>query len=146
MPREFTPEQKARRAAYDKEYRKRNKEKMSEHNRRWREKNREKIDARNKSKERRFYVYQKNAKEKGRTFNLDEETFGALIDGPCFFCGESPAGGVDRFDNSVGYEVANCKSCCKWCNKAKNSGSFQTFVDKVRAIHALHGTVSNLCQ
>jgi len=54
----------------------------------------------------------------------------------CYYCGIEPkniiktrvfnngnysSNGIDRIDNSLGYELGNTVACCKICNIAKNN-------------------------
>ena len=36
--------------------------------------------------------------------------------------------GIDRKNNSTGYSVLNCVSCCKTCNFAKKNMSYKDFI------------------
>ena len=58
-------------------------------------------------------------------FDLTREEFAELISKPCVYCGAKPRyvkqrtyrsglkiTGIDRIDNSKGYTVENCVSCC----------------------------------
>jgi 5-methylcytosine-specific restriction endonuclease McrA len=86
-------------------------------------------------------TYKRNAKVAKREFTLTFEQFHALISKPCTYCGSPPVkhktigryngicptNGVDRIDNSKGYTVDNCVSCCKICNHAKNDMSVDEF-------------------
>lgn len=50
------------------------------------------------------------------------EGFLSLIHSSCFYCGKSEAGGVDRYDNDLGYDdQGNSKPCCWPCNEMKSS-------------------------
>jgi hypothetical protein len=86
--------------------------------------------------------YKRHAGARNLTFGIDRESFEKLIRRPCFYCGE-PAGnckktknckegfrhnGIDRVDNSLGYDLENCLPCCGQCNKAKRDMSQADFV------------------
>lgn len=45
--------------------------------------------------------------------------------------------GIDRKDNSLGYLLPNCVSCCVTCNFLKNMMSANQFIDHVLKI-AMH--------
>jgi len=89
-----------------------------------------------------FYSYQKNAAARKVSFLLTREQFDFLIYQPCKYCGAKPrnelfmgkrAGiflynGIDRKDNEQNYTVENCVSCCKQCNFAKRSMSYEQFL------------------
>ena len=91
--------------------------------------------------------YKKGAKERNLLFNLSKESFKTLIKGNCHYCGQPPSNvhtfcsipyvynGVDRIDNSLGYEDSNCVSCCKPCNVAKMDRSYNDFIAWIRRVH-----------
>lgn len=71
------------------------------------------------------YSYYKNrAIKKEFEFTLTIEEFNILTLTNCYLCGKSSTGdnlnGVDRIDNSKGYTLNNCLSCCATCNYLKN--------------------------
>ncbi len=92
-------------------------------------------------------IYKSNARKRGVSFDLTYTQFETLVDGECYFCGDTGGNtlrkrgynvysytGIDRVDNSVGYLPSNCVSCCSWCNRAKNNGTLSNFVDKCKKI------------
>lgn len=81
---------------------------------------------------RRFGKYGRNAKLRGYTFTLLLEEFVDLIKQPCFYCGDEgkPYNGIDRKNNSIGYEIENSVACCTMCNKMKRSFPFDEFIEK----------------
>lgn len=84
--------------------------------------------------------YLSRAKQKGLKFSLSFDEVKQLISGNCFYCGSAPFAiyrkhsqslrysGIDRRDNTRGYEIENTVSCCKWCNQAKMDRSQEDFV------------------
>jgi hypothetical protein len=78
-----------------------------------------------------FGNYKVCARNRGIEFSLNRIDFVDLIYRPCHYCGRPPSqfcrkgkailtySGVDRQDNSLGYDVHNCVPCCKQCNQAK---------------------------
>ena len=94
-----------------------------------------------------FLVYRKNAERRGYYFKLTSEEFLALTQTDCFYCGTKPSNkcvlrsgeifvfsGVDRKDNSLGYDSENCTSCCSWCNRSKNTSSEKDFIDHCKKV------------
>lgn len=75
-----------------------------------------------------YRQYKHNAKTRGLDFALPFEWFKQLILLPCMYCGSSPAGGVDRFDNARGYTVVNALPCCSTCNRFKGSLDTDVFL------------------
>ncbi len=92
--------------------------------------------------------YKKSAIRRGYIFNISIEDFDKLIDSDCFYCGalakdssnkmkDSSSknerfytyNGVDRVDNTIGYNRENCVPCCPICNMAKRELSFDLFKD-----------------
>jgi hypothetical protein len=86
--------------------------------------------------------YIKRAKTAGLIFNLTRDEFRALTKQPCNYCGREPKNigrkirrhpdsyvynGVDRVDNSCGYVLENCVSCCEICNRAKKDLTLDDF-------------------
>ena len=100
-----------------------------------------------------FNTYKRHAIRRGYMFTLEEEEFTEMTKLPCAVCGFPPSQvfkqsnnkgkapvyfclytGVDRIDNSLGYETGNIRPCCKWCNMAKHAWSetqFQEWLDRV---------------
>lgn len=92
-------------------------------------------------------IYKSNARKRGISFDLTYAQFETLVDGECYFCGDTGGNtlrkrsysdysytGIDRVDNSIGYIPSNCIPCCSWCNRAKNNGTLANFVDKCKKI------------
>lgn len=82
------------------------------------------------------------AKRRGLANELDFSTYYELSKQNCLYCGQPPQpgywtnskyrqewqegfthNGIDRFDNSYGYTIANSVPCCTRCNRAKNDMS-----------------------
>lgn len=76
-----------------------------------------------------YRIYKQNAKRKGLVFELSEEEFHHLILLDCFYCGSVPNvyNGLDRVDSSLGYSLDNVVPCCKTCNYAKNTMTYDEF-------------------
>ena len=97
-----------------------------------------------------FHVYRSNAKRKGRQWNLTKEQAMELFKGNCIFCLRPPSNcyrekrsygdflynGIDRIDNSSGYEIWNCISCCGDCNRSKSNKHVNDFLDRSLSIAA----------
>ena len=79
-------------------------------------------------------VYKSNSKNGGHVFSLTLKEIESLFKGNCFYCrcpprsirndfrnyGSYVYNGIDRKDNSKGYFLDNCVSCCWDCNRRKN--------------------------
>ncbi len=93
--------------------------------------------------------YKTNARSTGRLFNLTKLQFRKLIQQNCFYCNLPPHkifknrkstvgfvyNGIDRVDNSKGYVIDNCVSCCWKCNHMKYTYETSEFLDKVKLIY-----------
>lgn len=89
--------------------------------------------------------YLKNARIRNLAYSLSDEEFEFLIKQNCFYCGTEPSNfvkrkgkvaelkynGIDRFNNSAGYSVDNCKTCCRTCNWAKGRKDGHEFIDYI---------------
>ena len=75
----------------------------------------------------RWHQAKRLASRRRKTFNISYEDFVKLIDMPCYYCRnelgkKSETGsGLDRLDNSIGYEIGNVVSCCAFCNWLKGA-------------------------
>lgn len=100
-----------------------------------------------------FYTYKRNARLKKREFSLTKEEFKILTSSKCYYCNQQPQtitknqntsngyykyNGIDRVDNSKGYSIDNCVSCCKRCNFSKHNLSKTEFLNIVKMIYERH--------
>jgi 5-methylcytosine-specific restriction endonuclease McrA len=103
-----------------------------------------------------FRSYQHAAKKRKHEFSLSEDQFRFLTQQNCFYCGIEPRqikdkngnhtfkrssftyNGVDRKDNSLGYTVENCVSCCRVCNIAKATMTIEEFFNWVGRVCQKH--------
>ena len=63
--------------------------------------------------------YKYDATKRGYEFALTREEFETLITNPCYMCNYDGVTGIDRKDNTIGYIITNCRSCCYSCNMSK---------------------------
>jgi hypothetical protein len=96
--------------------------------------------------------YKQSADRRNLNFSLTEEQFNILIKQECYYCGVAPNqiyrptryesslryNGIDRSDNSSGYEFSNCVACCKNCNQMKSNLSKEEFFNSVLRIYNRH--------
>jgi hypothetical protein len=89
-----------------------------------------------------FYSYKRNAQTRGIDFNITKDKFAEITSKNCFYCGLPPQltparkhykkglphNGLDRLDNSGGYNLENVVPCCKTCNYAKHTLSYGDFM------------------
>lgn len=66
----------------------------------------------------RFGRASRRAETRGKTWELSRETYETLVEQPCDYCGDPTGDGVglDRLDNTRGYEPDNVVPCCGDCN------------------------------
>lgn len=81
-----------------------------------------------------YCFYRHGAKRRGYVFNLTIEEFEQLTNNTCYYCGK-PSKGVDRWDNTKGYDIENCVPCCKRCNYMKQAQSPLDFLSHVKNIY-----------
>lgn len=85
-----------------------------------------------------YNVYRRGAKIRNLKFCLTKQEFGSFLFKPCYYCNSAPLGtyigkktkiknkeivkynGIDRVNNKLGYNMHNCVTCCKICNKIKS--------------------------
>lgn len=96
-----------------------------------------------------YNAYRKSAKDRKYDFNLSREEFTTLISTDCYYCGNIPSnsrkdrlteemlvyGGVDRIDNTIGYEIDNVVPCCKSCNRMKQDLTLVSFLQQCESIY-----------
>lgn len=80
--------------------------------------------------------YRRNAKLRDVKWELDRDTFRFFVTQACHYCGWNKDWvGVDRVDNTQGYNIVNCVGCCRWCNWGKNERSMAEFDEWVRRLY-----------
>lgn len=90
-----------------------------------------------------FSRYRYSARIRGHSWGLSRDEFRVLTQGNCYYCGAAPSvghlthksangaytyNGIDRVDNSSGYEKLNVVTCCSVCNRAKGDMSQEVFI------------------
>jgi hypothetical protein len=93
-----------------------------------------------------YSSYKLNAKSRGFDFNIDFDYAVSILKSDCHYCGIEPSNtymksyynatynGIDRVDNTKGYEIDNIVSCCKMCNIAKNNNTEEYFLQWVKRL------------
>lgn len=93
-----------------------------------------------------MWDYKIGAKKRGLEYLLTEKQFVNLISKPCKYCGTLPSqirkqknrqlvyNGIDRADNTKGYTLDNCVSCCKVCNYMKRNFTEEQFLNHIKKI------------
>jgi hypothetical protein len=110
------------------------------------EKGKKKINKYNLTIKARFIRSKYAANKKNTIFTLTFEEYEKAISDPCYYCQDffdkkSKTGiGLDRMDNSKGYEIGNVISCCGRCNIMKSNWmSAQETVAVINLIKNMRG-------
>jgi hypothetical protein len=88
-----------------------------------------------------YAEYKKSAAKRGYTMYLPKEQLDGWIFSDCHYCGRPPQNilkdrsknprdlpkwnGIDRVDNTQGYDWHNIVTCCRWCNEAKKAKTIE---------------------
>lgn len=99
-----------------------------------------------------YRQYKWSAKQRGYSFGISKDEFNKIVFMKCHYCGTEPnqkrsiteklrsvyhggeyilINGIDRINNSIGYEIENCAPCCFICNKAKSTMSVKEWNNMV---------------
>lgn len=96
-----------------------------------------------------YYTYKRRAKAMGIEFDLSLDAFRNITKQDCSYCGAPPLqekrahrsshgeylyNGLDRVDNSAGYEPWNVVACCGVCNRAKGVMGRKDFIRLAKSI------------
>ena len=80
-----------------------------------------------------YLEYVKKAFNEDVIFSLSEREFINMSNKPCSYCGKE-GGEIDRIDNSKGYTLDNCVSCCQKCKTMKGELTVHEFISQCREI------------
>ena len=82
-----------------------------------------------------YKTYVKGATTRNIEFRLSELEFSEIVQQTCYLCGLSDKNGIDRFDNSKGYLLENCRPCCGHCNLMKKDRTYESILRIAEHIH-----------
>jgi hypothetical protein len=97
------------------------------------------------------YKYRATIKKK-LDFTITMDEFDMIRSYDCYLCGkqttDTHTNGVDRYDNSVGYILENCRTCCADCNYMKREFVHTDIMDKLKLIYeynkdVVYGDITN---
>ena len=118
-----TPKQKAKFAENHAKYWIKNKEELSKYNKEYYDQNREEIRIRDRGykidPKNRFKACMGYSKRRNIEWKISIEKYFILCEMPCFYCDkitQNQGYGLDRLDNSRGYDEDNVVPCCGSCN------------------------------
>lgn len=117
-------------------YREEHKEECRENKRKYYKENKDKILISN-SKWRqtlngKWLSYKESAKKRKLDWKLTKKEFKSFWNRDCFYCNSFIEGiGIDRKDNSLGYEIENCVPCCSICNTMKMDLTIDDFTNQI---------------
>lgn len=110
----------------------------------------------------RYHSYRSGALQRKYEWSLTFSEFVKISSGDCYYCSSLPRScncmrdspsvrkdtpntkeedyeifinGIDRVNNSIGYTVENCVSCCVYCNRAKSDLSYNEFKEHITNIY-----------
>jgi hypothetical protein len=115
-------------AQYSREWREKNRERWLKHHREYQKKVRH-----NNPLPARWKNTRNRAKRLGLELGITKEQyFDLALNYVCYICGRIPntrkPNGVDRVDNSKGYTLENCKTCCYSCNSGKRDRPLECYL------------------
>jgi hypothetical protein len=82
-----------------------------------------------------FKEYVTSAAKRGYQMDLQFDVFSLLVAAECHYCGHKTEGevnGIDRVDNSIGYQEDNCVTACWRCNRMKHVYPKDFFLEKCK--------------
>ncbi len=83
----------------------------------------------------RYSSYKSDAKRRKIEFNLSSKEFKTFWKKSCHYCeNEIEFIGLDRVDNTAGYQLNNIVSCCSTCNNMKKNLSSSVFLEHCHKI------------
>lgn len=91
--------------------------------------------------------FKQRSKKKKIEFSIESDKFFDLISKECYYCGleysnhikkkygEIKYNGLDRIDNTKGYEINNVRTCCSTCNVMKLTLTENEFYNHIKQIY-----------
>jgi hypothetical protein len=90
-----------------------------------------------------YMIYKNGALRRNHEFTLTVEEFTEFWQKGCYYCGTIiETIGLDRKDNSKGYNIDNVLACCATCNMMKHKSTHDSFINKCKEI-AIHMNVNS---
>ena len=98
------------------------KRRHKENSRRWDLENPQRVRDNSKKPVGRFSHAKSTARRRGLEWKIEKQDYINLVVQPCHYCSEITVNygiGLDRTDNSKGYEIGNVVPCCGPCNQMR---------------------------
>lgn len=89
-----------------------------------------------KTKKTTYMKHKKSAEQRNIPCDLTSDEHETLVNSQCYYCHVDAAGGIDRLDSKLGYNVENCAACCTECNYFKKTMSPEQLMDQCMRIAA----------
>jgi hypothetical protein len=89
-----------------------------------------------------YKTYAKGANSRNLIFELTGAQFSEISKQSCYLCGLVDKNGIDRFDNTKGYLLANCKPCCGHCNLMKKDQAYESILKNAEHIHTKYAELT----
>ena len=124
------PERLKKRNEKQKEYRKKNPKKYSEYYKnQW--------ETRKLNNDEMWEKFLWSADKRGWRVEITREQWQEMREQKCYLCGDKgdPYNGIDRRDNSKGYEMDNCRPCCAPDNKGKWKYSEEDYLKRIEQVY-----------
>lgn len=109
-----------------------------------------------------FGNYKRNAEKRNLEFNINFDQFKNIINKNCFYCNIEPLqktgfirkkinpnskllyNGIDRVNNSMGYNIDNIVPCCRNCNFSKYKDDKIEFLSWIKRIYEYQKKLGNV--
>ena len=92
-----------------------------------------------------YAVYIQSSKHRNIQFELTVDEYKSIAQNPCYYCGtvneKRGFNGIDRVDNSLGYNMDNCVASCSMCNYMKGTLQRHHFLQRIEHILTFSGLI-----
>lgn len=93
-----------------------------------------------------YLKYYNSSNKRHLEFDINGNDFENITTLNCYLCNKQNSmyhrNGIDRIHNNYGYNLLNCKSCCKQCNRMKNSYNLYEILKKLISICTYHNLIN----
>lgn len=89
-----------------------------------------------------YTQYKSNAKRRNLEFLIPFNEFEKLVSSSCIYCNGN-GGGIDRWNNEIGYTLENSVPCCTICNRMKLTWTPLQFLSHCKKVIENHKNNNN---